>query len=612
MPARIKTKAVQAPTPQQIRNYGFSNPKGGPPSQFFFDQLAFASRRAADYGTPPRHELFWRLIQTINPTYMERHRWSEMLIRALCDEQWCCLAGCSSSGKTHGIVGFAAVWWLCAPLDSIVIFCSTTAKSLRKRGWANLHQFYSSMNPACGGGMPFGHFVDSRLIWQAERGNDRAAIVGIAVEEGDTNKVADNLKGVHEARTLVVADEATSIPAAIFEACTNLYSYGDFQLAMLANPRSRLDQFGRFMCPKNGWGSVTLEDETWETIPQINGRTGICIRFDVRKSPNMDVPADKPISKHLPLRGRVEALLRNPAYADSPSAWSNEYGFPAPEGLLKNVFSESMLVKHEAAGKLTFTGSKFRIIAALDPARSGGDRAALRFAKMGEVTDGIMGIQMYPALIIPIQVQSSNPIDFQIAEQVKRQCEAVRLDGQLFSCAPENLAVDATGGGASLVDILQRIWSPRVERVVFSAAPSEDQISLEDVRPAKEVYRNLRCEMYFRARAMVESGQLKGMDLDTQKEIVNVTFMDSEDNKGKIVLISKRDYKLKYQCSPDLSDTVAILAELARRRGFSIKPLGQTVYRSEDFHRIVQSAQTVYDGRSHYTEDNEVFEEEYA
>jgi len=43
-------------------------------------------------------------------------------------------------------------------------------------------------------GPRIGNFVDSRMMWQATKGDDKHAIMGIAVEEGETTKVADNIK----------------------------------------------------------------------------------------------------------------------------------------------------------------------------------------------------------------------------------------------------------------------------------------------------------------------------------------------------------------------------------------------------------------------------------
>ena len=393
--------------------------------QFFYDRYAFAYRLPVDFGCPRRLELFKRISTRINPTYFEWHSWTERMIEAACENQWIGLSGCSSSGKTHNLTGFACTWWLCAPAISSVIYCSTTAKALRKRGWANVQQFHTSIP-----GPRIGNFVDSRMMWQALKGDDKHAIVGIAVEEGETNKVSDNIKGVHTKRQMVIIDEATAVPPAIFEACTNLYSYPrEFILIMIGNPRSRLDEFGKFIEPLKGWKSVTVDTEEWETKPQMNGVTGICVRFDAEKSPN--ILEGRIVSKHLPTKERVEMRRKALNSENDPSYWSNERGFPPPEGLNKTVISESVLEKFGASGQHDFTGQNFTIIGALDPARTG-DRIILRFGKLGFISNDKMGLQAGPPIPISINAKSTNPIDFQITEQVERECAKVTCFGNNY------------------------------------------------------------------------------------------------------------------------------------------------------------------------------------
>jgi hypothetical protein len=537
--------------------------------------------------------LFWKIHDKLTPGFLEKHPWSIRQITAFCDNKWVGLAGCAGSAKTRNTTGFCCTWWSCAPEISSVIFCSTTAKALRKRGWAEVQNYFSKL-----GENKFGNFVDSRMIWQATKGDDRHAITGIAVEEGEMTKVADNIKGIHTERQLVVIDEATAVPPAIFEACTNLYATPrEFLLFLLGNPRTRLDEFGKFIEPLRGWESVTVEDEEWETTSKIDGSCGICLRFDIEKSPNLDYPEDKPVSKYIPLRGHVERVRANTGYHDSPSYWSNERGFPPPDGLAKTLFSETSISKHGGRDKHVFTGNDFRIIGSFDHARNGGDRPIARFAALGEIESGKMGIESLPPIPVPINVSSSNPIDYQIVEKLMWLCDNVTYRGQKYHCRAEDFGIDATGGGADLCDIAQRIWSPHIIRILFSGACTSDACSHEDIRPANDVYENLRAEMYHRARNALHSGQLKGIDRETEKELISVEFVD---DKAKIKMMDKRDYRKKFKKSPDLADTEIMLAEVARRRGFKLSIEGKTIHRYEDTSKLFQKSQELYNPNDMY------------
>lgn len=594
MATKKKTAAAQpAEPPQPIQSYGC---KIDGKDQWFYDRFAFCWRTPIDFGAPRRIDLFKRLAAKINPTYFEWHPWTEKLVESACENQWLAISGAAGSAKTYNITGFACTWWLSNPGNSSVIYCSTTAKALRKRGWQNVQRFYTTVP-----GPRLGNFVDSRMIWQCTKGDDRNAIMGIAVEEGETNKVADNIKGVHTLRQMVIIDEATAVPTAIFEACTNLYSYPkEFILVMLGNPRSRLDEFGKFMEPKDGWQSVSIETEEWETTPKINGKTGICIRFDAEKSPNITLGSI--VSKHLPTKERVEARKRAAGWENDPSYWSNERGFPPPEGLNKNVFSESMLQTHDAYGKHRFTGSDFTIIGALDPARTGGDRAALRFAKLGEIENGEWGMEVGPPIVVRLNAQSSNPIDYQLTEQVQRECGLVKCFGNAteYWCRPEHFGVDATGGGADLCDIMQRIWSPKIIRIGFGESPSDDACSHEDIRPASEVYRNRRAEMYFRTANAVKSNQLKGIDRETARELVTIEF---DDSKPKIVLMSKEDYRKKFGKSPDFADCLIELLEVARRLGFRLAAVGLSAGKAEEFTALAEKTKDIFSAGTYEEEE---------
>jgi len=562
--------------------------------QLFYYRWAFAKRMSIDSGAPPRLKLFRQMTDILAPGWFEWHTWTERQIGGLCDNQWVGLAGCAGSAKTRNVAGFACAWWLAAPEISSVIFCSTTVKSLRKRGWAEVQNFYTSIP-----GPRIGNFVDSRMLWQVAKGEDKHAIVGIAVEEGSTAKVADNIKGIHTRRQLIVIDEATAIPTAIFEAATNMVNYPEeFMMVVIGNPRSRLDEMGKFCEPAGGWQSVSVETEDWETREQMNGLHGLVVRFDAEKSPN--IVEGKVVSKHLPTKEKVEARRKMLGSENDPTYWSNDRGFWAPEGITKCVFTETAMIKHNAFGTHTFSGNRFSIIGSFDPARIGGDRRALRFAAIGETEPDKWGIEMMPPIIIPVNATSTNPIDYQIVEQVRRECEAVTWRGQRYSCPPENLGIDATGGGADLCDIFERMWSPHIMRIVFSGSASEDACNLEDVRPANEVYRNKRAEMYFRARNALNAEQLRGFDRETAREITTVEF---DDSKPLMVMVSKTDYKKLFGKSPDLSDTVAMLLEVARRKGFRLAPVGKTVNRHDEWNRIVEQTQSVFSDAGYVEEE---------
>lgn len=611
-------KKIPSSVPEKVNTYGLPVPswaKEQPESdafkiklQFYFDKIAFSTRRTWP-DMPTRPEIFKRMADTIVPGWFEWHSWTNKIIEALCKYRWCSIMGCSNSSKSYNVASFAALWWLADPDNSSVFFCSTTSKMLKKRGWAEIQKF----NQAIGG---FGNFVNSQTVWQSKQGDDRHAIFGKAVADGDMAKAAADIQGVHTKRQMLVLDEAEAIPPAIWTAAKNLYSYpddvgGEFLMVAMANPRSRLSQFGRYTEPEGGYDSVSVDTDEWIGKPQIDGKKTFVIRFDFLKSPNLI--EGKEVSKHLPKAARIKAqmtTLKLTGGENNPDFWCYSRGFPPPEGLNNTVFTESLLTMHDAYGKHQFTGSKFKIIGALDPAYGGGDRPALRFAALGEIGGNKMGIEwMYP-IILSIDVTSKDPVRYQLVNQCKKHCANVEYRGQRYVCAPENFGIDTTGD-AGTADIAQREWSPNIIRICFSESPSEDPCSAEDERPAKDVYLNKRVEMYYRTRSALMSGQLRGVDRDTASELCTLEELVSKKDGTvfrKTSIQSKKEYKLKFQKSPDFADCGVEITEVARIKGFTIAAIGLTAIKEGEINVIVKLANAVYEDID-YSRDNLELEE---
>lgn len=614
--AAPKKKPVQSEAPRPINRYGQRDMLGW--TQFEYDRLAFSRRFGVETGAPTRVQLFKRLADQFLPGHFEWHDWTEnRIVKTLCENSLVGFPGCAGAAKTFNVVGFAVTWWLIDPHHSSVTLISTTRGSLRRRGWSEVSKCYATIP---GPVDKKGRFIDSRMVWQApsaggDKTDDKHAIIGRAVEEGSTQKVADDIKGVHTKRQMVIIDEATSVPFAIYEACANLYSYpSEFVLILIGNPLNRLDQFGRFCEPEDGWQSVNVDSGEWDARPQemLGGRKPRVVTFDAEKSPN--IVEGRIVSRHLPTSATVEAAKRYSGGGTTPSYWQNFRGFWPPEGLSKTVFSESDLRTNNAYGKHKFTGRNFTIIGAFDHARDGGDRPCLRFAKLGEIEGGKWGIEAMPPIVVPLDATSSLPIDFQLAHQIRRQCQKFTHEGNDYECLPENFGTDATGGGADFADVLQQVWSPKIIRIIFGAAASEDSVSLEDARRACDAYINKRTEMYFRGSNMVQSGQFKGIDRDTASELVAVQFIDMRTDGTtltRVKLMSKLEYKKLFKKSPDYADSLVELGEVARRRGFILSPTGQTVHRHNDWETEVKRSESVYVEAETYQqeEDYELVEE---
>lgn len=480
---------------------------------------------------------------------------------------------------------------------------------LRKRGWNEVSKFANAVQGV-------GNLVESRTVWQHEQGDEKNSIFGIAVQEGSLNKVADNIKGIHTKRQMVIIDEATAVPAAIWDACTNLYRVpidagGEFILVALGNARTRLDQFGRFIEPANGWDTVSVDLDEWEGKTRLeDGKRVLVSVFNFKRSPNL--LENKSVSKWLPSRRSVEArlkALKDRGLENDPSHWSNDLGFPPPEGLSKTVFTESLFDKYHTYELHQFTGNNFRIIGAYDQARVG-DRPALRFAALGEIKHGVIGIELMPAIILSADATSKDPIAYQLLHQLRTHCANVKYRGQQYACDPSDLGIDCSNE-ATFGDLCQREWSQKIIRIQFGGAASEEPASHEDQRPCNVVYRNKRAEMFFRTRSAVETEQLRGLDKDCAAELVTLEYIDLRpDGTSKPISIQdKGEYKAKFGASCDLADSAVMILEVARQKGFSVSVIGLTTERDDGMDEMMEKTQAVYSESDSYSADNEQFEE---
>ena len=508
---------------------------------------------------------------------LEWNPWIERQFRSMDESRWVCWAGCAGAGKTYSAMLFGLLWWLCEPENTSVILTSTTGKALRRRAWAELVALRREL-----GLEKTGNFVDSKMMWQARPGDDKHAIMGLAVEDGGSvSKAVDNIKGLHTKRQLVIIDEATSTPEAVFEACVNLSSYPeDFRMLVIGNPFSRLDAMGRFAEPYKGWDSVCIEDQEWATKEKLDGEKGLVVRFDAERSPN--VLANRIDFPHLISMRKLEGL-RKGLGDGSPRFWSEVRGFWPPDGLVRSIMSEGELVRLQAFKKWVWVGTAMEFGAGFDPSFGGGDRAVLRFGKWGMVEGGVEGFELGDKIEIFTDAKLSDPPNFQMAAKVRKECEQRGV-------ISTSLSVDASGGGRVFCDILEREWGP-VMRVESGGKVSDRPVSHEDHRPSHEAYDRKVSELHYAVREVLMSGQLRGMDPDTAVEFCQRRYTDE---KKKIVVERKDEYKKRHGKSPDLSDAVCILVEGARKRGFMVRSVGVTAARHREEGDQFKAAREVY------------------
>jgi hypothetical protein len=540
--------------------YGIRSPVKIPDLEL--ELYAFRNRLQPNEGGLGTFNHFVNVSKMVWPK-MSWNPWLEAQVESLCEHDYVGWAGCGASGKTFGATLFATVWWLANPSKTTVVLTSTTAKMIRKRMWANLQELVRKSR-----GFP-GNMVDSKMSLQAIKGDDRHSISAIAVAEGNTSKAVANIQGIHAERVMVIIDEATDTPEAAFEACTNL-SKGcrEFKMLVIGNPASKYDPHGRFCTPAKGWRSVTIEDQHWLT------ERGMCRRFDGMKSPNISEGRTK--YPYLITHDQVLSAMRHEG-EQSPTFWKYTRGFWSPDGMVKTVLSESIIETYTPTRKLVFT-TNVQVVAGLDPG-FGGDRCVLRFAKVGTANDKV-SILFGDVIHISPNAQLTEPVHYQIANRVKEECSQRGVP-------PDKFALDSSGEGGGLADILTREWGV-VHRVEFGGSASTIPVSDEDSRPCNEAYDRKVTELWFSMRKWVVEERVGGMDMETRQEFCARMF---DDSKRKISVETKTVMKQRTGKSPDLADAAVVLLDLVRKTAV-LEPRATKV--DKVWEKLVREADSIY------------------
>lgn len=537
--------------------------------------------------------------------------WGREQLRSLCQTEYAIRLGrviqrfvywpgCAASGKTFTSGQYAFIWWLAAPDTSTVILTSTSGKMVKTRGFHSIQEFYFQAKRSLAekfkidqSEVDCGNMVESQMILQNKKGDSLCAIMGLSVEPGELGKTVAKLQGIHNERILLIVDEATDTPEAIFRVIQNLSKgCSDLTVLLIGNPTSRtLDPFDRACQPVGGWETVDLEDTEWKAKgdKELCLEPGLTVRFRGKESPN--VKARKTI---YPFLYTWEDFQFAQGKEDTIEYWKWSEGFPPPAGVCNTVMDEVMISKYDGRGKLTFV-SKAIPIAGLDPA-FGGDKCVLQFGLLGDLQTGKMGVQLTETVEIKTLATSTHEVDYQIAQAVIAECGKRGVK-------PEYFGSDATGIGRGVFSHLRTDWGECI-RVEFGGLPSEKPASMEDPRPSLEVYDRRVTELWYSCKELLVAGQLKGL---AQEAINEFCFRTYEIRSRKTKLQTKEEMKKKFGKSPDHADAVAVLCEVARQRG--VAPQGM-LKESGDWEKTVREINSVYE-EVDYSPEVQV-EEDYA
>jgi hypothetical protein len=477
------------------------------------------------------------------------------------------IAGHKSSSKTETLAIICVALFLISPHNTKCIMTAKTLKAAKGRNWGRMILAWNAAISFFGRG---DHEVGEKLvpgvlldgIIEFRNGSFRSATSGIelvASEQGGTKKAADKIVGAKQVDGVlfVNAEELATLPHGIVETCRDNLAVNDgFLFAGPFNPRDLYDGAMLVAKPKDGWESITVDDDGWET------ELGYCIHFDGLKSPNVTAREGDRMWKGLYSRKDLEWDEKTHYGQNSSGFWQFVRGFWPPSGALDCIYSGQEIVTYlgdKKPGKEWVWLEPPQKVAGLDPAYvGGGDRAAAYFGFCGLAsvlgqTKLVASFDEYEILADDVTKGQDKPR--QVAESYKMACETRGIPIQ-------NAGVDVTGA-ASFASLLRMVWGEGFLEVNFAESASDAQIADTDSRPANEVYFNKRSELWYSGKPLLRSGQLKGIGPDLASELCTCMFRVIGD---KTCVEKKEDMKKRTGFSPDIAESALVMLQVCRER----------------------------------------------
>jgi hypothetical protein len=487
------------------------------------------------------------------------HYWTERRFQTHC-EGWKFItwAGGAATGKSFDAAKIACEFWLADPRNRAVIVASSSLESLNARIWGYCTRFMHDMK------VPL-HFnyrrgAPPKILYDPK--DTIHGMFAVAAKRGDDDAAISNWIGRHPNKgLLLVLDEGTELPMAILNALPNLEAGQDtFQCIVIGNSLSQFDLHGSLSTPRHGWKTIDPSiHNKWETTQ----KKGLCLFFSCYESPAVletDPEKKKKLSKFLITKEEIDSKIK--VYgAKSDSFFRFVLGFWRSEGtddtVLSRVFIDEFHVRQKAEWSALH---EISMVAGLDPAFStGGDACVLRLGILGVDINGNMLLDFRgDELLFKLRIiaQSEVSIETQIANQVIAILAS-------YKCQIGNMAVDATGQGRALAEVIRlQAKSMKAPLKIWSTKIGAMQKNSFDVVVKSTL------ELWTDVRDFIQTDQIRGLD-DTS---INQFASRLIELKGaKQVLESKASFKKRMGAimpslahSPDEADSVALALQAAK------------------------------------------------
>lgn len=497
------------------------------------------------------------------------------------NNDWNAFVGHASSGKTRTC---AAIWvaeFLFDPENTGCIVTTTTVKDGKRRVWADIARCWHDATTffAMYFGVDHNNFEIAETVMPGQivpsetliryrdpntgRKDEARGIVLAPSNEKEAENGIGRMKGFKAPRLRILMDEASDMSMKIVEAVESNMVAGcdDFKCCAALNANDLFDTGGTLCEPKDGWGSVDVNE-----LDEWDGKRCHVRRFDAEKSPNVLLAMEGKIADNQKYwKGLVDKATVDDRRANlPPPAYKRQYRAQWPtEGTSDSLYTMDILKRHGALSDANWK-EILHLVGGNDPAWThDGDRVPLVRLNYGEDEEGRMILEYHSYEYLDTHVPDDQDRKFFIANALRKACESA--DRPRMAIQNKHLGIDTTGGGDLYASIVADQWGNQFHRVNFKASASDKRVSADNPTLASERFANKRSELWAIGLNLLMGGQLRGLQRcpELLKQLKDATY---EEKNKKIWVEDKASMKKRLGYSPDLADAFWIAVDVARQK----------------------------------------------
>lgn len=514
-----------------------------------------------------------------------RHRWTDLIYEQVLTNKIVILMGPASSQKTSHLSEIVVISYCAFPKTTAVLVSTTSVDKLNSAVFGEIKMLLKDAKER----YPYlpGNFVDHKNaiytdnIKEEGSRDSRCGIMGKACFVGERWVGLGTFSGIKQERFWFLCDELQYMAPTFLECIPNMRSNtGADGLHVLGSGNPNHDtesQLGIVAEPPGGWSSV--EDNTETSVWPIHLEGGVCVNLIGPKSPNFDGPEEQP-DQYPRLIGReFERIIAHDYGKTSPTYETQVMGRMKLSLAHSRVITRQLCRDRHAHDMARWMGVARTRIHATDPAYGGGDRCVTGWGEFGPDDTGKIIFRVNPPRIIRIDLKLKLSPEEQIASEIHR-------DLTELSIPPNHAFYDSFGKGTVGFALSRKFGDNCPVPIDAGAQPSKRPVRqglfVDD--PVKGDRRLKRCdehyskfitEMWYSVRYIIEAEQMRELPMDVMAEGCWREYYTVAGDK--IEVEPKDKMKERSGKSPDLFDWLAILIEGARRCGFVIDKLGETV-----------------------------------